>query len=420
MLVELIPKVLAEEEAQTRRSGGWRPRCSSAGTQRCVRKEVYKAHGMPAKPFNGRTLLIFDDGHWHEELTIDKVQKTVYRHHSSQMAVDPVCIPGTHRGYICDMCSPKDAAGTLIPDKIVRVEADMLHGHIDGIITDPMGKDVLFEHKSANHWSWERWMKGGEIPWDYVTQAALYVYGLRQVGSNMTQAILLIKNKNNSAYLEFIIECPTTLQPEPPTRIIEGSYMEGDNAVQIEFLVGTERNNLIGSAIDRFAEVAKHRDANTVPPRPLPMGHWQCNWCEFADLCWEGYITSAKDRMDNPSAEAEGQLGADIVEARELRTRMTTDENRYKDLVKDIKVSMSADEQRRSHVQLEDGSRYNAVLSIRSKKGLDEEFIPEDIINKARTITEYEQLDIRIGKPFKKKAPKKKKAAKKKAGKKKS
>jgi hypothetical protein len=417
MLVELIPRVLAEEQAETRRSGGWRPRCSSAGTERCIRKEVYKAVGYPAKPFSGRTLLIFDDGEWHEELTIDKLQRTAMRVHSQQMALNPVYAPDTHRGYHCGVCEeadPKCSAETPCPNRGPGcphwVEADTVHGHIDGIVTDPLGQDYLFEHKSANCWSWDRWANGAQIPWDYVTQCAMYVYGLRKEGSNVERAILLIKNKNNSAYLEFIVECPIdTLDPEKVTRIVEGSFMEGDRAVPIKFDCEVERANLITDAVERYCLIADLARRQELPSRPLPMGHFQCGWCEFADPCWEGYITTAKDLADDPSVEAEGELRDLIITARSLKDLETDSAKTYKTMSNDIKVAMANSEQRNVHVTHEDGSRFNAALSIRSRKGLNEEVIPDDIVAKARTVTTYEQLDIRKAKP-----PKAKKARKKK------
>lgn len=401
MLVELIPKVLAEEQAETRRSGGWRPRCSSAGTDRCIRKEVYKAVGYPAKPFSGRTLLIFDDGDWHEELTNDKLHKTAMRLHSTQMALNPVIAPDTHHGYRCSVCGE-------------HVEADVVHGHIDGILTDPLGQDFLYEHKSANHWSWERWANGAQIPWDYVTQCAMYVYGLRKEGSNVERAVLLIKNKNNAAYLEFIIECPLdTLSPEPVTRIVEGSYMMGDNATPIVFECETEREGLITSAIERFSAIAKHAADKELPERPLPMGHFQCGWCEFAEPCWEGYVTTAKDLADDPSVEAEGEIRDLIITARGLKDAETEAAGVYKELKQKIQVYMSNGEQRRLHVTHEDGSRFNVTLSIRERKGLDEEQIPDHILARARKVTTFEQLDIRKAKAKKSKKKAKRKAKKK-------
>jgi len=79
-----------------------------------------------------------------------------------------------------------------------------LKGHIDGIVTDLLNNDYLWEHKAINHFSWQKYWDGA-IPYDYVSQCCIYLRGLHADNPNIQRAILLLKNKNTAAYMEFII-----------------------------------------------------------------------------------------------------------------------------------------------------------------------------------------------------------------------
>ncbi len=83
MLVEIIRSV-AEETQEAR--GAYRHRLSAIG--QCVRKLTYHAQGRTPEPFPGRTILVFDDSSWHEELSADWIRRSGYTLHSEQMAVD--------------------------------------------------------------------------------------------------------------------------------------------------------------------------------------------------------------------------------------------------------------------------------------------------------------------------------------------
>ena len=168
----MIANILHTAAGMEREEFKYRHRPSGAGPERCIRELVYKAKETTVdRQINDRILHIFQDGHWHEELTNDWIRKTTYKLHSEQMTVE--C------GY-------------------------GLKGHIDGIIEDMLGNEYLYEHKGMNHFTFQRYEKDTR-PLDYFTQCALYLKGLMKVNPDINKAILLVKNKNTSAFLEFIL-----------------------------------------------------------------------------------------------------------------------------------------------------------------------------------------------------------------------
>ncbi|MDP2366348.1 MAG: hypothetical protein Q8M94_21555, partial [Ignavibacteria bacterium] len=172
MIADIIHKVVqmgAEEEHS------YHPRPSMAGPERCIRQMVYHSLNIGREPLPGRSLMIMDDSRWHEELTADWIRKTAYQFSSQQMKVE-----------IGFMGSPA------------------MSGNIDGILTDMAGQDILLEHKALNHFTFQRLEDGG-LPLDYLTQCALYLRGVQTVNPDLKNGLLLVKNKNTSAYLEFLL-----------------------------------------------------------------------------------------------------------------------------------------------------------------------------------------------------------------------
>lgn len=393
MIAELLARIAAEEAAEQRRDGVWRPRCSSAGTERCVRQEVYKAHGVKAAPIPGRTIILFDDGFWHEELTIAWIQKSVFRHHSGQMGVDTVYVPGSHPGYRCGICSTAKAE--------VRVPEGMVHGHIDGIVTDPMGTDFLWEHKSASRFAFARWAKGDEVPLDYLTQMVLYAWGLRHLGTRLERAILLIKCKDTSAYMEYVVRVPTSLGLEEPTVIESAIFMEGDHPEDVP-LTKAQRTvtGLITNAIVRFAEIVKHRNEETLPARPFARDHWRCSYCQFEGTCWKGWAEDVKDRKADDAIELEpdSELGELIVRAQLANARAGAAEKQADVLKDEVKVGLNEVEVVSASVNLDDAV-VTAKITMSGRSSWDEDKIPEAIVKKAKVYKESPKLNLRRGKP---------------------
>jgi hypothetical protein len=384
MIVDLIPRIAAEEAKREGDRGAWRPRCSSAGTERCIRAEVYRSLGQSAAPLPGRTVLVFDDGDWHEELTLNWLRKSAFTVHSEQMAVSPCFVPGSHRGYKCSVCEQD-------------VEEDAVHGHIDAIVTDPMGVDYVLEHKSASRFSFARWATGHEIPWDYVTQAAFYVYGSRQIGTDVDRrAIIVIKNKDTSAYLEIVVLCPTKIGPgEEPTVVESITVMEGEKRVDVAVIEEhRERKGLLQAAVDRWTDIVRHRDTKHLPDRPFAFGFWRCDWCMFARTCWDGYIESASNPAASRPVALTGE-DADLARAcAAASANAAAAEKVAKQLKEEMKVRLMA-LGARSATCADDDQVYSVGLAMRSRKGIDKEKIPDAVMERAETISHFEVLSVK-------------------------
>ena len=384
MLVELIPKIAAMEAKDERRDAKWRPRCSSGGTDRCARADTYKALGFKSAPLAGRTILIFDDGDWHEELTFNWLRKSAWTIHSEQMPLNVGFVPNSHNGYRCAMCDQ-------------QVPSDAVHGHLDAIGTDPLGNDHVIEHKSANMFSFERWAKGIEIPWDYVTQAAFYAFGAKQHGADVSRlAVIVVKNKNNSAYMEWVIEAPTSIGAnEEPTRVVSATVMEGETAAAIPLPVElSSRKFLLRDSLARFDQICRARDSKTLPDRPYTMDHWRCRFCSFASTCWDGFIAKAKVLRANAPVRLAGE-DADLVRAVSAAKATAAQAKKVSDeLTSKLRVRLNAMEARSATVV--DGDRtLSVVVDIRERKTLDKDLIPDDVKLVATKVSEFEVLSVR-------------------------
>jgi hypothetical protein len=402
MLAELLAKVAYESALEQRRDKKWRARPSSAGTERCERAEVYKSVGTPSQPIPGRTIILFDDGDWHEELSIAWIQQTIYEHHSGQMGVDTVYIPNAHPRYRCGICSPKNAEGKFIKGKEVWVDEGIVHGHIDGIVTDPTGRDFLFEHKSASRFAFARWAKGDEVPLDYFTQMALYIWGLRHLGNNLDGGVLLIKCKDTSAYMEYVVKgAVDSLDNETPMTIESAIYMEGDHPEEVE-LTDEQRviPNLVNNAINRFNSIVAHRDAKTLPGRPFERSHWRCSYCSFEGACWKGYNEDVKERKGDDAivVEPESELGKLILKTQAAKAAHGLAKKEADGLSSELKVAMNDEGIISADVHLEDAT-VTSRITIGSSTSWDEDAIPEAVVKKAKKIKESPRLNVKRGKP---------------------
>ena len=237
MLADILPKIASELREPEH---AYYPRPSMAGPERCLRSLVYWAMGTPAAPFPGRTLMVFDDSSWHEELTADWLRKTAYQLHSVQM----------------------------------EVETPVGKGHIDGVITDLLKVDRLYEHKALNHFSFERIWKG-EMPTDYLTQCALYMNGLQRVNPEICEGLLLVKNKNTAQYLELRFSYSSD---SDELCLLETVRSDG----QVKPLGGVYPG-ITRKAWDRFGIVAEYAKRGELPMRPFEYGcDWPCGYCRWA------------------------------------------------------------------------------------------------------------------------------------------
>ena len=379
MIAELIPKIAAAEAASDRYEGPWRPRCSESGTERCIRQSVYKAVGAKATPIPGRTALIFEDGDFHEELTLDWIRKTVFRVHSEQLGVNPITIPDSHPGYDCGTCKKAGLESRIAPG--------VVHGHLDAIVTDPLGQDYLLEHKSASRFASQRWATGEEVPWDYVTQTAMYVRGIRLLSSNVRKAILLIKNKDTAAYLEYGLSFSAD---EEDVEIEWAIIMEGEAPAEIPLLAELRsRTGIIATATERLRQIVDYRARHVLPTRPFDHGHWRCDYCPFGGECWAGYAA------ETATAKAAGPIVLDgellrLATAAALASKQNSDaKKRHEETRNQLLVAMMAAGARDGFGESEHG-RVTVSITVQERESIDKDKIPEAILKAATVINESE------------------------------
>lgn len=326
------------------------PRPSTSGPERCIRQLVYWGLGIPKKPLPGRTLHIFDDGNFHEELVADWIRKSAYKLHSEQMEVT------------------------------IEEQGIKLTGHIDGIITDLLGQDYLWENKSINHFTCQRFWSG-VIPLDYMSQIALYLRGLQQVNPELTEGILLIKNKNTSAYLEFIVSYNTNRD----TLIIKNrTSSQGETTEMNESL-----ENITHNAFNKFVKINEALEKKEIPPRQYNRGEdWQCDYCQYLEPCYQNY------EEEFEALQSDVELEGEIVELCKyyLETAMHEKEmKKEKDVLKDkIKTILEAQGVRKGKA-----GDYYIENRLQRRKTLDKELIPPEIIMQATGTSIFPVLTIR-------------------------
>jgi len=252
MLADIILKVAGMETefwAET-----YHPRPSCAG--RCIRQLVYRSKGVPPGPWPDRVPVVFDDGNWHAEMTLEWLSKSAFKIHDREMKVH------------CGTVAGQDVTGS-----------------IDALFEDLVGVDRLLEHKSTNHFTFQRHLAlieaGLPFPDDesYMAQVQLYLNSRELREAGIKQAVLLFKNKNTGQYCEFIID--------------------HDPALAESFLKQLEA-------------VEEHVKGDTMPTRPYNRDvDWQCDYCRYAKPCWDGY-DEERDEEIHETDDEELSEAADV------------------------------------------------------------------------------------------------------------
>jgi hypothetical protein len=306
MLAEIIPKIAEQERAEKPESkyGHWP---SLAGPTRCRRSLVYWGLGGQREPLQGRAVLIFDDSSWHEELTKDWIRKSVYKLHSEQMKIE-----------------------IMMNDIIIR-------GKIDGVLTDPDGKEYLLEHKAINHFSFEKIAKGEDIPLDALTQSAIYSRGLQEIQPSLIDLILLIKNKNTAAYLEIICRYDYT---NDVLIILSAQTHLGET---IEFLQ-KKFDFIVETAIKKFMEIDKYIAEKILPKRDYDWSDWQCQYCGWGKKCWEDWEKELADMSKDQELNEELKTAAKFYcelggHEKEIKKQRDEVKQKIKDELIKLKIS---------------------------------------------------------------------------------
>ncbi len=293
MIADVIIKAAGMEPPE---SQPYFPRPSGAGPERCMRQMVYHALGIaPDQKRNDRFILVLDDSSIHETLTEDWLNKTVFQLHSQQMAVnlDVTDMFPDAKQWIpertCETCARLMESGAL-PAGSEFIPAGVIHGHIDGIVTDMMFVDTHYEHKGLNHFTFEKIWNSEAYPQDYITQCCIYQRGIRvNLNPDITRSVLLIKNKNTAAYMDFLIEYDLE---SDTAYIVEMSRSSGEKVVGSREEPIFVMENIVRNAMAKFREVYIHVQNGTFPDRQYELSDWQCQYCPWGNIegtCWQGF-----------------------------------------------------------------------------------------------------------------------------------
>jgi len=248
MIVDLLPEIVQKG----RRDYGFYPRPSYAGPEQCLRKLAYMAMGVKGEEVEHAAVTL-DDSSWHERHTLEWVSK-VFRVHSEQLRVT---------------CGMVTWEGRPFP----------VRGRIDAVITDGEKKNYLLEHKAVSQYAFDRYSKLETYPLDYLTQCVLYWVGLEKV-IPLSGGVLLMKNKNNSHYLEYLFSYDSM------TDTLEVKNIATSNGLSVNPDLKFER--LYGNAMERLRLLEGFRTGEIeLPERQYTQTDWQCQYCQYQKTCWE-------------------------------------------------------------------------------------------------------------------------------------
>jgi len=345
MLAEILHKVA---EFDSEENHPYHPRPSLAGPQRCIRSLDYYAQGYERKPFPGRFITVLDDSSWHEQLIKDWIRKSAYAVHSEQMEVN--C--GTVNGH-------------------------PIKGHIDGIITDMLGVDRLLEIKAISHFGFQE-IWAGNLPLDYITQTFLYLKGLEEINPDINQAVLLIKNKNQSQYLDLL------LRSYPgDVGVAVGMTLSTGERKEIYYVI----NGVTQSALDRFEEIEEYRSLKKLHDRQYERSHWRCQYCQYGAICWENYEEEFEARLE------EGTLPEDISDGLkyylELNGHISQMEKEKEAIRSSVLAALLSQNAKKATL-----NEYVVTVRLQPRTSLDKE-APEELLKRCTKTTYSEVLNIR-------------------------
>lgn len=300
MLAEIILKIAGQ--FQEIEETAYYPRPSMSGKERCTRQMVYHGLNFPHDPLAGRAVMIFSDSSFHEDLTADWIRKSAYQLHSEQMKIK------------CTMPGFSFA----------------LDGSIDGIVTDILSSDFLWEHKAINHFSWIKYWDGS-LPYDNISQCCIYLRGLHEINPNINRAVLLMKNKNTAAYMEFVI----FYNYDQDVAVIETATNSNGDIKEINETIP----DAVKSCFEKFSYVNECITKQILPKRDYFIGDdWHCDYCAYGKTCWEGYKKEFQELKTNTMLPEEVETM--IKYYKELGGQKSDIEKEYKELSEKVKATM--------------------------------------------------------------------------------
>lgn len=368
-LDEAVPEVAESIGVERDSARTYRHRVSQASD--CVRNIVMGIRGVPADPRTGRMQVLLDDSSEHENLTLRWLDKTKFPVGDRQRGLTVAKIPSKLpiEKFECDVCGKE-------------VSSDELHGHIDGTLK-AQKELYLWEHKAISHFRFEQLGEQEKQPEDYVQQCCGYIVGLQNQGEKITRAVLLIKNKNTSAYKQFGI---TYDRKEDTAQVIalwtgEAVYYRG----VVKELIA--KHIIIQRAIDD--------PKSPLPERPYAYDSLPCSWCRRKDKCWESYPEEIEKRKDL-ALDPNSDLAKDIRTLVEARAVSRKAEEVAKDIRQKVAVGLAKLGIKSGDVWFDDGVAVNFGINAMRRSFLDRSLIPPDIAAEATRFSMAEVVNARV------------------------
>lgn len=351
------------------------PRPSMMGPERCIRQMVYHGLNYDRKPFGGRAANVLNDSSWHEELTIDLMRKSAFQVHSEQMGITiPDAFYWRPEGeWECRVCK-KQGIHPMINNHDC-------HGHIDWIATDLLRVDRLIEHKALSHFGYEGILNRTETKLDYLTQMATYMRGLQLVNPDLFECILLVKNKNQSGYLE--LRCSYDSESDTLV-VIEMAHHTGD-LYKIDLAI----EGIFSHAVDKLHKVDQYIAAKKLPRRQYDVDTWQCSYCGFGDQCWKDYM--AEHALFQAGTEIQSAEIVMLIEEDRALLAEQSKINKQRDEIKEkLKEAMAALNIRHGFTE---AWEIRHIIGVKDQ--LDKTLIEQEILAKATVEVPDDRLQIK-------------------------
>ena len=325
----------------------YRQRPSLAGPERCIRQMVYMASGHKPKALPGRAVVVLDDSSWHEELTLNWLRKpnSGFTVHSEQMPI----------------------------------EVDGMKGSIDAIITDIIGVDRLLEHKALSHFGFEELLKG-HLPFDYFTQMALYIKALQKSNPELTEGILFVKNKNQSAYLDYVVKYYSIVDE---LHVVTMTHHSG-RIIDINKII----QNITIDAKAKFAKVEQYVQEHTLPARQYTIDTWRCAYCGYRDICWQGWANE-HERLET-GVELEAEIADMIRYRQEAQAHETEMKKEKEELTEKIKKYLAG-----KGIRSGRAGEYVVQWTVKIVREFNKELLPVGVYEAAKEELPQERFSIK-------------------------
>jgi|GEM_PF-6828034 len=266
-----------------------------------------------------------EDGHEHEKITIERLKEAGIDISHCQEPVDIPLVKGINIENIPSFCS---VCKRSIPKGV-------LHGHIDGLI----GGKILFEHKAYASERFREVVNERKLPRSVYVQVALYLRGLSYKG--IKKARVLVKDRNTSKYVEFLMEYDRIRD-----RLIVKEFID-DAGIREE--LGEVYRGIVKRALREASEVEEYLKRDEVPPvQGREFDTEECGRCPYRVRCFrlerehikEGEVLSWES---GKLSKNEREILKKFLEVKIKRDRITEEYNTLRDVLlkvfsqKDIK-----------------------------------------------------------------------------------